>query len=466
MRPSPDATSAPLEAPSGRTVALPLTVKGLVACLVLVAYAGAMAGYVLLQLQARERDLAALEQLQAREESLKRAALAVSNALLSLRQVTLEEDPAHAAQEATPFAFEAVARALGAWRESMPALFARLREAQNRLGILAAGATRANLLDLRESLDALGREVEAENARAAALRARLSLEYQEQGDRLALATLAWGLGGLVAFGGATALFFARLAADLRALGTRARAIVSGYRGEPLALRRRDEVGALAADVDHLGADLAARERELALARELKAHRDKMAALGAMARNVSHEIGNPLATISAIVQDAAAARNPAANDAWQPEVLLQQVRRIAEMTRQISDFSGPKADATEAVDVGATVAAVCDFMRYDPRYRAARIEVAPAAALPAIVVVPDELSEVLMNVLQMGLESGSHGGVRVETAALAGRVVVRVSAGAFGGEPARRERTRRLVEGMGGGMTEAADAIELALPAAS
>jgi C4-dicarboxylate-specific signal transduction histidine kinase len=119
-----------------------------------------------------------------------------------------------------------------------------------------------------------------------------------------------------------------------------------------------------------------------------------------------------------------------------------------------------------VDVGATVAAVCDFMRFDPRYRTARIEVAPGATLPAVMVVPDQLNEVLMNVLQMGLESEAQGGVRVETAAAPGRVVVRVSAGAFGGEPARRERTRRLVDGMGGHMTEAADAIELALPAAT
>lgn len=465
MRP-PDDTSAPQEAASGRAVAVPLTVKGLVACLVLVAYAGAMAGYVMLQRQGRERDLAALDHLQAKEESLKRAALAVSNALLALRQVTLGHDPAQAAQEAAPFALEAVERALGAWRGSMPALFARHRDSQRRLAILAAGPTRANLLDLRESLDALGREVEDEHARAAALRARLALEYHGQGDRLALAALAWGLGGLVVFGGVTALFFARLAADLRALGARAGAIVSGYRGEPLALGRRDEVGALAADVDHLAADLAARERELALARELKAHREKMAALGAMARNVSHEIGNPLATISAIVQNAAAGEDAAANGAWQPEVLLQQVRRIAEMTRQISDFSGPRADAPEPVDVGATVAAVCDFMRFDPRYRAARIEFAPAPALPAIMVVPDELSEVLMNVLQMGLESGARCEVRVETATATGWVVVRVRAGAFAGEPARRERTRRLVEGMGGLMTEAADAIELALPAAA
>jgi signal transduction histidine kinase len=462
----PDDTSVPQEATSGRAVAVPLTVKGLVACLVLVAYAGAMAAYVMLQRQERERDHAALDQLQAKEESLKRAALAVSNALLALRQVTLGDDPAAAAQAAAPFALEAVERALGAWRESMPTLFARHADSQRRLAILAAGATRANLLDLRESLDALGREVEGEHGRAAALHGRLALDYDKQGDRLALAALAWGLGGLVVFGGVTAWFFARLAADLRALGTRAGAIVSGYRGAPLALRRRDEVGALAADVDHLAAALAARERELALERELKAHREKMAALGAMARNVSHEIGNPLATISAIVQNAAAGGDAAANGAWQPEVLLQQVRRIAEMTRQISDFSGPRTDAPEAVDVGATVAAVSDFMRFDPRYRAARIEVAPAPALPAIMVVPDQLSEVLMNVLQMGLESGAQGAVRVDTTAVPGEVVVRISAGAFGGEPARRERTRRLVEGMGGRMTEAADAIELALPAAA
>lgn len=456
----------PGEAVPARAVTRPLTVKAMVACLVLIAYAGAMAGYVLWQRQVREREAATLDELQAKEEALKRAALAVSNAVLAIRQVAPSEDAAHVTREVAPFALEAVARALGAWRESMPGLFARHRESGARLASLAAEDTRANVLDLRESLSTLGHEIDGEHARTGALRARRALAYRDQGDRLALAALAWGLGGLVVFGGVTAVFFGHLTADLRALGMRARAIVSGYRGAPLALKRRDEVGALAADVDHLAADLAARERELALERELKAHREKMAALGAMARNVSHEIGNPLATISAIVQNAAAGEGAAGNGAWQPEVLLQQVRRIAEMTRQISDFSGPRTDAPEPVDVGAMVAAVSDFMRFDPRYRAARIEVAPAPALPAVMVVPDQLSEVLMNVLQMGLESGTQGAVRVETAAVPGQVVVRISAGAFGGEPVRRERTRRLVEGMGGRMTEAAGAIALALPAAA
>lgn len=448
-------------------VALPLTFKGLVACLALVLYGGLMAAYVLAERQTMLGQIAALDERQSVEEALKRAQLAVSNALLALRQVSLDDDPAEAGQNATPFALEAVERALGAWRERMPGIFAQHLQARRRLATLAAQPSRANLLELRESLEMLGREVERESAREREERAVLAREFRLYGDRIALIALGLGLGGLVVFGGITALFFARLAADLRALGLRAKAIVGGYRGEPLEVTRRDEVGSLTRDVNHMAADLAQRESDLAVAGERRAHREKMASLGALARNLSHEIGNPLATISTLVQYAAGTQDEATRRAWQPETILQQTQRIAEITRQIADFSGPSAGAPEPVDVGGMLGMVCEFMQFDPRFRTMRLDVRLGPALPTPLVVPDELSEVLMNVVQSSLEAAGAAGrdrVVVEAAAAPGGVAIRVPGGSPGAG-ARGDRTRQLVEGMKGRLGEAGG-VEVLLPAAT
>lgn len=453
------AEPARTQADSDTPATIPLTFKGLVACLALVLYGVAMATYVLAEREAMLREIAALDERQAVEEALKRAALAASNAMLALRQAGAEEDPAEAAREAMPFALEAVERALGAWRGRMPEVFAAHRGARGRYEALAARASRAAALELRESLETLRREIERAGAAERARREVLADEFRRHGERIALVALALGLGGLLVFGGVTAVFFARLAADLRALGTRARAIVSGYRGAPLEVARRDEVGALARDVNRLAADLAAREAEVAQARELRAHREKMAALGAMARSLSHEIGNPLAVIAALAQDGAASA---------PGAILEQTGRIARITRQIAEFSGPRADSPEPVDAGAMVAMVCDFMQFDPRFRATRIEPLIDPALPPLVVVPDQLSEVLMNLVQLGVEGdgGAPERLAVQIAPEAGGVAVRVACGAPRGDAARRERTRRLAQEMGGSLREGPEGIAVSLPAAT
>lgn len=449
---------------------MPLTFKALLACILLVLYGGLMAAYVLAERQTMIAQLAAIDEQQGLEEALKRAGLAVSNALLSLRQAAPGDDAAEAARDAAPFAIEATEQALRGWRGRIPVVLELHRQAQRRLAALSAQPSRAGLLELREAFEELGREVEREGTRVQVRLGAMGLAFREYGDRIALTALALGLGGLLLFGGVTAFFFARLAADLRALGNRAKEVVAGYRGEPLEVTRRDEVGALTRDVNQMAADLAVRERELALSRELRAHREKMAALGAMARSLSHEIGNPLATISAIVQNARAVQDEAASGAWQPEVILRQTQRISEIMRQIADFAAMRADAPDVVDAKGMLSAVCEFMQFDPRFRSTRIELRLAGDLPVLMIVPDHLSEVLMNMLQLSVDTQAAEGPRrlsVEAVATEAGIVVRVVGGILSADSARRERTRRLVEGMNGRISEdEPGVIELALPAAA
>jgi hypothetical protein len=60
-----------------------------------------------------------------------------------------------------------------------------------------------------------------------------------------------------------------------------------------------------------------------------------------------------------------------------------------------------------VDVNQMVLAACDFLGFDHRFRAVQIETRLASNLPARVVIPDHLNEVLMVVLQHCLEKSLH-----------------------------------------------------------
>jgi nitrogen-specific signal transduction histidine kinase len=198
-----------------------------------------------------------------------------------------------------------------------------------------------------------------------------------------------------------------------------------------------------------------REREAAIEREQRSHREKMAALGSMAANVAHEIGNPVAAIAAQAQelegDGAAAR-----------AILEQTRRIASMTRRISDFAAARSEQPDVVDVNQTVQAVCDFMGYDRRFATTRIEFHGDPSLPPRALVPDHLTEVLMNLLQVCVEGDALARSRpptriiVETARRDDGALIHIDCDAHEGPspPAwaqgpRIDATRRIVAGMRG-----------------
>jgi signal transduction histidine kinase len=207
-----------------------------------------------------------------------------------------------------------------------------------------------------------------------------------------------------------------------------------------------------------------RERAAAIVSEQRSHREKMAALGSMAANVAHEIGNPLAAISACAQELALHQAPGVVPPGSAQQILEQTRRIASMTRRIADFAAARSERRDLVDVNQTVQAVCDFMGFDRRFGATRITFRGDPALPPRALVPDHLTEVLMNLLQVCVEGDSvprakaPDTIAVQTERRGSDVVIRLECdlqeGAAPALPAwaqgaRITATQRIVAGMDG-----------------
>jgi signal transduction histidine kinase len=236
-------------------------------------------------------------------------------------------------------------------------------------------------------------------------RKRMSERYRLQTDSVAMTTLFLGMMGLSLLGAIMLLFFRQLTTDLGTLQTRALDIVNGYRGDPIPIRRHDEVGQLMAAVNSMATALDKREKELILERQKYFHSEKMAAIGALAAGVAHEIGNPIAAISGIAQDMEARRNEGlglcANEhcrPCRPDLIQAQIERLAAITREISEFASPQQAEPQLLDLNAQLRSSASLVRYDKRLRRVELRLELDHYLPAIHGVADQLTQVIMNLL--------------------------------------------------------------------
>jgi len=222
-------------------------------------------------------------------------------------------------------------------------------------------------------------------------------------------------------------------------------------------------------------DEEARAREQSALREQQWHRDKMATMAAMAANISHEVGNPLAIISGLAQEIALWRDPSEANTESPRMILEQTSRIADMTRRITEFASAGRETPEPFDLNRLIRVVCDFLAFDKRFRGMPIELRLGEGLPACQGIPHHLTEVLMGLLQAlqeACETCPSPGKRilVESVAHGTEVVMRIGCECSasredrGMSPAdsRLESARRRLEEMGGRVEATSAGVEIRL----
>lgn len=236
-------------------------------------------------------------------------------------------------------------------------------------------------------------------------RERMSEQYRMQTDSVALTSLFLGSFGLALLGAITLLFFRQLAKDLHALQTRAMEIVNSFRGEPIPVRRQDEVGQLMRAVNSMATALDKREKELLLERQKYFHQEKMAAIGALAAGVAHEIGNPIAAICGIADDMSERRSYGLGICSEetcrpcrPDIIREQAQRLAAITREISEFASPQPAEPQFLDLNAQLRSTSNMLRYDKRMSRVELCLKLDSQLPAIYGVADQLTQLLMNLM--------------------------------------------------------------------
>ncbi|MFN0058475.1 MAG: PAS domain S-box protein [Planctomycetota bacterium] len=128
-----------------------------------------------------------------------------------------------------------------------------------------------------------------------------------------------------------------------------------------------------------------------------AQQEKLAAVGQLAAGVAHEIGNPLSSISAVVQTVMRkSQDPFVREKL--DLVGSQIHRIGATLRQMMDFARPPRLKWSSCSIPEVLERSLELIRFDRRARDVEVHVNAAKDLPTTFAVPDLLAQVFINLM--------------------------------------------------------------------
>lgn len=232
--------------------------------------------------------------------------------------------------------------------------------------------------------------------------AQIAQRLADDGDNALQVALA--VGGLGLASAAVALLMMwRTLRPLHVLRARARQIAGGDYGQRTGVRSHDEIGDLARELDAMAN--AVEEREHRLIRS-----ERLATVGRMAAQVTHEVRNPLASIglyAELLGDEAGASGEARRLV---DSISSEVDRLTEITENYLRFAKLPQPKLEREDLSALVASVAEFARAE----LAQSRISLQTELPAqpvdVAVDENQIRQALLNLIRNAREAMADGGL--------------------------------------------------------
>lgn len=363
---------------------------------VVVIYCVAMTLVIAMERRFLYDSVADLEAIHKQEENQVALNISVSRAILVVNENYFSQDVDESAKVLV-LELEAVLAGLTRLQKLYPSISGDVAALRESVRQLLGAPSRAVIADLRTSFHRLVINLDVITNDIINRKQHLLDNYRQSFLRLSYEWVGFGILGIALLGGFMVSFFRRLAVDIQQVRQRAVEIVGGYRGEPLSVTRRDELGALMEAVNDMQRGLREHEAQLELGRQQQFHKEKMAAVGSLAAAVAHEINNPLSAIVGVAETIAE-ESGKRQCHCQPDLILDQARRVMAITRQIGEFSVPQSPNPELLDLNGLLRSTCNFVTFDRRFRLIKLDVELDSEVPAVFGVADHLTQVAMNLL--------------------------------------------------------------------
>ncbi|MGH7916481.1 MAG: two-component system sensor histidine kinase NtrB [Candidatus Binataceae bacterium] len=176
--------------------------------------------------------------------------------------------------------------------------------------------------------------------------------------------------------------------------------------------------------------------------------ERLAAAGTFASGVAHEVNNPLASISSLVQSLLNAETDIARRTTM-HTILSQITRISTTLKDLVNFARPAPGERKALDINALVAETLRLIAYNKRFSKLTIQSALAPDLKPAFADSNGIQQVVLNLLFNAADARPQEGGLIRIVSEnkraphngdgIGRVVMRISDNGAGIAPEHLER---------------------------
>ena len=142
---------------------------------------------------------------------------------------------------------------------------------------------------------------------------------------------------------------------------------------------------------------------LKMSRVEMAQREKMVAIGQMATGIAHEIGNPLTSLSSVVQYLQR-KITLPEQTSQLTIIEHQIQRISAILKRMLALSKPATGEYRWTDINDGIENTLSLIRYDRRAQSLEIRNPPNASLPLVWLNPFHIEQVILNVVLNALDA--------------------------------------------------------------
>ena len=187
-------------------------------------------------------------------------------------------------------------------------------------------------------------------------------------------------------------------------------VANGGYGTEVDLRKsNDEIGLLANSFNEMSRKMAADIDELQRLNEQLIRAEKLAAMGTLAAGVAHEVNNPLASISSLVQMMRAEAGHSDETRERLNLISAQINRINQVTKDMTNFARSRPAAKHDVDINAIVITAMRLANFDKVFQSLDIERSLEDDLPTVFADEDQLQQVFLNLLLNARDAMPDGG---------------------------------------------------------
>lgn len=187
-------------------------------------------------------------------------------------------------------------------------------------------------------------------------------------------------------------------------------VTKGEYGTEVDLRKsNDEIGLLAESFNEMSRKMSSDIEQLQKLNEQLTRTEKLAAMGTLAAGVAHEVNNPLASISSLIQMMQTRQDLDEKTRENLKLISMQIQRITQVTRDMVDFARARPAAKSWVDVNEVIETSLRLASFDKSFQKLKLNKILAENTPKVFADNDQLQQVFLNLFLNARDAMPAGG---------------------------------------------------------